>query len=521
MSAGRTVIAIARADFLERVRRYSFLVTLMAAVFLGYAAATGKVLISLGSYRGVYTSGWIGAMVALVTTTFASWVGFYIVKNVVDRDRQTGVGEILATTPLSKVAYTLGKVISNFLVLAAIVLVMAGAAVVMMWFFREDPHVDLWALFSPFLLIALPVMALTAAIAILFEMVPILRSAFGNVLWFFVWSFGLALPIMTKVGWLDPLGIWTVQQSMSVVARRVIPGYTDSFSLSAGGPAVTVDPALRWMGVQWTGTQILLRVAWMVVALAVAMVAAAFFDRFDPARRQRLVLPPKVKALASLSRETADTPPVGASLSPVIRANGFARLFVAELRLALKGMPWWWYAAAIGLLIAQCTAALGEARGPWLGTAWLWPLPVWSAMGTRESRYDTGAFLFSSPRILSRQLPASFLAGVAVAAAMGAGVAVRLVLTGALAGLLAWIAATLFIPALALCLGVWTRTSKTFEGLMTALWYVGPMNHTPGFDYTGSADGPHTLHYAAIYLALAAGLLLGAFARRRTELQQA
>lgn len=524
MSTGRSVLAIARADFLERVRRYSFLVTLMAAVYLGYAAATGKIVVALGNYRGVYTSGWIGVMVALVTTTFASWIGFYIVKNVVDRDRQTGVGEILAATPLSKTAYTLGKVISNFLVLAAIVLVLALAAIVMMLFVREDPHVDLWALFSPFLLIALPALALTAAMAILFEMIPFLRTAFGNVLWFFVWSFGIALPIATKARWLDPAGIETVGRSMTEAARRVIPGYTEGFSLTIGGRQVVLAPSLRWPGVHWTLTQILLRLAWVVVALAVAVLAAAFFDRFDPARRRRFALP------ARSNRSTADAQPVRlqsatpthvTSLSPVLRSGGFARLVVAELRLGLKGLPWWWYVVALGLLIAQFASSLDASRGPVLATAWIWPLTVWSAMGTRESRYGTGALLFSSARIVPRQLLAAFLAGVVVAVVIGAGAAVRLLFAGALTGLLAWFAGVLFIPALALCLGVWTRTTKAFEGLMAALWYVGPLNHVPGFDYTGSADGPETLRYAVIYVALAGTLLVAALARRKTELQHA
>ncbi len=92
MKRGRAIFAIARADFLERTRRYSFFLTLLFAVILGYSAATGKIYIRLGDYRGVYTSAWIGVMVSMVTTCFVSLVGFYIVKNAIDRDRQTGVG---------------------------------------------------------------------------------------------------------------------------------------------------------------------------------------------------------------------------------------------------------------------------------------------------------------------------------------------------------------------------------------------------------------------------------------------
>ena len=62
-------------------------------------------------------------------------------------------------------------------------------------------------------------------------------------------------------------------------------------------------------------------------------------------------------------------------------------------------------------------------------------------------------------------------------------------------------------------------TAKLFEGLLTAIWYVGPMNHIPGLDFTGAASGTHTISYALIYLALAAALLISAFAIRSRQLR--
>ena len=194
MNSPRILYQLARADFLERVRRYSFLLTLVFAMYLGYATATGRITLRLGDYRGVYTSAWIGVLVSVVTTCFVSLVGFYIVKNSIDRDRQTRVGQILASTPLSKAEYLVGKLLSNFAVLALMVIVLAFAAVAMQIFHGEDSRFDLWAMLSPFLLLALPAMALTAAIAVLFESVSFLSGGFGNVVWFFMWSFGVALP---------------------------------------------------------------------------------------------------------------------------------------------------------------------------------------------------------------------------------------------------------------------------------------------------------------------------------------
>lgn len=139
----RVIYHLARADFLERVRRYSFLVMLGAVVFLGYQAAIGNVRIQLGSYRGEYNSAWIGSMMAIIASFFLSWLGFYLVKGSVARDRETGVGQIMATTPLTRPLYTFGKWLSNFAVLVSMVLILAIAGLVIQILAGESKRIEL------------------------------------------------------------------------------------------------------------------------------------------------------------------------------------------------------------------------------------------------------------------------------------------------------------------------------------------------------------------------------------------
>ena len=528
MRALCVVYAIARADFLERVRRYSYLITLLFAVYLGYAAGTGRISLRLGDYRGVYTSAWIGAMVSLVATTFVSLVGFYIVKNAIDRDRQTRVGEILAATPLTKVPYLLGKFLSNFAVLVSMVVVLALAAVAMQFLAAEDRTFHAWALLSPFLFLALPAMAMTTAMALFFETFSFLRGGVGNVLWFFLWTFGLILPVVTGLSQLDPSGIWIVHGSMVPAARAGIPGYVDSFSLTIADKSVRVATGFHWNGVEWTAGVVTQRLAWTAAAFVLVLCGAWFFDRFDPAKSRRGLRakprPERVSPPAVVAPESATARPRAATsshLTPLAssaRHSGVRRLLVAELRLALKGYRWWWYAVAGGLLIAQFAAPLDISRGPLLAFAWLWPILAWSALGTREARFGTEQLLFSCARILPRQFPAAWIAGILVAALTGLGAAVRLALAGQTAGLLAWAAGVLFIPSLALALGVWSGTSKFFEGLYTALWYVGPLNRVPGLDFTGNASGSQAGRYALLYLGVATILVAAAFFRRARQL---
>ena len=97
--------------------------------------------------------------------------------------------------------------------------------------------------------------------------------------------------------------------------------------------------------------------------------------------------------------------------------------------------------------------------------AWLWPMLIWSQLGTREALFSTGSLIFSAPHAVSRQLLATYAAGVLVAAITGGGLGIHLLVARDFAGLGAWAAGALFIPALALMLGVTTGSRKFFENL--------------------------------------------------------
>ncbi len=527
MIAPRPVLAIATADFRERTRRYSFFLALLFAIFLGYATATGKIFLQFDGYRGVYTSGWTGTLVALVITCFVSLVGFYVVKNSVERDRSTGVGQILAATPLSKAAYAFGKFLSNFAVLSSMVAILALGALATQFWAAEEASIDPWALLSPFLLLALPTIALTAALALSFEMLPLLRGGFGNVAWFFLWTFGLAAPITSKRPWLDPTGIIAVMNSLVDGARRYVPDYHGGMAFQIDvGQHINVVEAWRWHGIVWSASSVLLRLMWFAVACAIVAGAAFVFDRFDTARSGRPARPARKSSSATSPQQESLRPSAVPSehihLTPLADrtgSNAFARIFLAELRLALFGRRWWWYAVAIGFLIAEFSAPLEASRGPILASAWMWAVFVWSPMGARESRFSTRPLLFCCANIVPQQFLGCLLAGISVAFLTGAGTVVRLAIAGNSPGLLAWLAGALVLPSLALLLGVSSGTSKPFEGLLTTLWYIGPMNHTPGLDFTGAANGLHTISYAMVLLGLTVAFLLVALSMRAIQLR--
>ncbi len=529
----RVIYQMAKADFLERVRRYSFLMTLAAALYLAYGVITEKVTIVVGDgYRGVYNSAWIGMLMAICCSTFLSLVGFYVVKNSVERDSKTRVGRILAATPMSKVAYTVAKTLSNFAVLASMVLVLMIAAVAMQWLRPEARPISLWELCAPFLLIALPAMFIAGSVALLFETLPVLRGGVGNVVYFFVWTFGLAMGSSAKFD--DPVGIHILESSTDSALQRVdLSGPHSAFRLTIGG-----DHAYRtfvWDGVDWTPHLIAVRLSWLLVGLGFAVIASVFFHRFDPARdsifekvreKTRQKADQGQDAVENLGLAASQNSP-NASPSSVYATltalgarghNRFITLVISELSLMVKGQRWWWYIVGGGLLVAQFVSPTADARGWILLVAWLWPVLVWSQMGCRESRNSTQSLIFSAERILYRQLAAVWTAGVIVALVTGAGAGIRLLISGNLQQAAAWVAGALFIPSLALALGVWSGSSKFFEALYIAWWYIGPLHRLPSLDFVGGSamsSSPGT------YLTVAAGLLLAACLGRRRQVAYA
>ncbi len=518
MNSARVVYHLARADFLERVRRYSFLIMLGLVVFLGYQIGIGNMTLQLGHYRGEFNSAWVGALMSLNATFMLGWFGFYLVKGAVARDRETGVGQIMATTPLTRPLYMLGKWLSNFTLLMSMVAVLALAGLVIQFWMGESTRVDLGQFLAPFVYIVLPLMALVAALAVLFEVIPFLKGGFGNVAYFFLFILSLPL-IMETVNTMyliyEPLGLGILQQEMGTTLRAEHPDYDGGFSLGSTDEEIT--NTFTWKGIDWTPGLVLARFSYVGLAVLLTALGALFFDRFDPSRSK----PKRTKTNAAESApgpESVSKPLPALHLTPLSAAAkrfSFLNVLIAELKLLLKGQRWWWYVVAGGLIVAGVVNTPQIVRTYILPLAWVWPILIWSGLGNREIRQNAHQMVFSSAAPLWRQLPATWLAGFLVTLLAGSGVALKLFLVGDTTGLLAWLSGALFIPSLALAFGVWSNSSKVFEIVYLCIWYLGPMNKLTAIDYLGANSDGNLM----FFLPLTAVLIVLAFAGRARQLQ--
>ena len=528
---------LARADFLERVRRYSFLITLLAIVVFTYLClpavdAPALLYVNLGAGRPIYSSAWIGLAVTTLMAEFFPLFGFYLVKNTIERDRRTGVGEIIATMPISKPIYTLGKWLSNTAVFGAVIGVSILTSLVLQFVRAEEFAVDLWALAAPFLLLLLPELAFIAALAVLFECVNWLRGGFGNLVYYVVYFAAVLLGSLSGLA-----SVWpSVYQACSASSENCRVGW----QIDIGAEPLLNLPTFRYGGVPWTAEIIWPRLAWIVVAVAVALLAALFFHRFDPSRigkpllgqiRQMLLgfvtQPDQAKELEVVAEEPVPVaaPPVtltplapAETVSPAARMVGgtYGRMFVAELRLTFKGLSWLWYLVAAGIIVSALFVALDIARLVVLPLAMVWPVLVWSSLGVREVRDHTAPIIFALPHPLQRQLFMTWLVGMLVGLTMSSTVIARLALAGDWASSLAVLIGALFVASFALALGCWSGTSKLFQAVYLFLWYLASVQGVIYVDFMGHF--PQTVALGIPWLVAVVTLVLlvaAAFGRRR------
>ncbi|GAA0485490.1 ABC transporter permease [Paractinoplanes deccanensis] len=529
--------AMAVADFRERVRRPAYIVVLLAAVCLGYLAvpAVGDhwTIVNAGSYRGVYDSAYVGTVTALAGALWLSAGGFYVIRSAVARDRQSGVGELLAATPMRTGDYLIGKFLSNLLVLSSMAATLAAAALAMQLARGESRSVDLVALLAPFVLCTLPVLAVAAAAAVVFETTPLLRGGLGNIIWLVVSLIGLIAGQSADAPF-GGLGVGAFAESLrDELAARGLKG-TDL----ALGLMYMDDPPrpVPWDGIDFTAAFAGKRMALIALAVGVALVPALWFDRFDQARRTAPAAKKqsldRAVALRSAAPRWARPAPVATPLQPLgppgppangvsssgvgrhrsaaevltagesgvhgpWRAAGALRVVAGEVRILAGGVSRWWWLGTLALVVAG--VAVPSAAPVALMAAWIWPVLIWSRLGCQAREQHAEALLDSCPAPLLRTL-AQWLSGVVLTAVVSFGPALAMAADGHFAD---WLAGAAFIPALALAAGVISRTQRLFQAAYPLLWYM-VVNDVAGLDYMGVlAGGPQPL-----IIATAAALLL-------------
>jgi hypothetical protein len=286
---------------------------------------------------------------------------------------------------------------------------------------------------------------------------------------------------------------------------------------------IEVFKIFPWDGIDWTTRALLLRLYWLGIACVAVATAVPLFDRFDPAKTKRKGTRRKIKSAISIFRN--QIPAITSELTyrklhrPHPRFR-FVQMLGAELRLALKGYHWFWYVVAVGLSAAQLAAPFDIARLYLTPLSMVWPLVIWSSMGTRELRYNTGPLLFSSPEPLMCQFPAIWLSGLLVALAAVSCMIFRASIAGQWPYATALLVGAVSVPTVSLALGTLSGSRKLFEVAYLMIWYVGSIDHLSALDILGTTDEAVTGTKLVVLVLLSIVSLVAAFSARRMQLQR-
>ena len=513
---------LAVGDFLDRARRPVYVVTLLAAVGLGYLAIpspqTHWTVLDLAGYRGVYNSAYVGTATALTGTLWLTLGGFYVVRNSIGRDANTGVGELLAVTSLRTPQYLAAKFAGNLLILASMAGVLAATALIMQLARGESRSVTPIALLLPFFVLTLPMLAVTAALAVLFDSVLRSRGGLGNVTWF-VLALLIAIGGQSASAPLGGLGVRPVFDSFrkTIEEQGTLPPQSEfSFGFTyRDSPFQTV----AWSGFHSPPGFLLHRLMLILVATTLALLPTLWFSRFDPSRNRIHSNGSTGNRSTPATRDGGDADersmpvavPTPTAMHPSRAGATFGRLVSGEVRILVQGVSWWWWLVAVGLSIVAVMIPLSVLPGMLL-PIWVWPVLIWSRLGSQRVEQDLEEMLRAYPRPRRRVL-AEWSAGVALTAFVAAGPGLRMAISGDRPGTMAWFGGVLFVPSIALFLGLTSRSHRLFQALYLPLWFL-VMNGVAAMDYLGAVrvQGRPAGPPAGVIVAVAFGLTFAAVA---------
>jgi hypothetical protein len=518
-----SIYHIAKADFLQRIRSNNFLIAIGVCIFLIYSfvpeIGASYSILTLGNYRGLYNSAWIGGMVANCIPFFAL-IGFYVVNYAVQRDYDTGVGQIIATTRITRIQYLFGKLSSNFAVLFFMLLVIAVMTVVMFYVRGETTKLELDKLLIPLMVLGIPAMFIVSAIAVFMDSITSLGRGAINVLYFFLFVAFVGGSIVNPY-----LDVFSVSTAMADISKSLAVIHPDWNGNSGSGLIIRELPAqisvFEWEGMHWDLSIIGPRLFFMGSSAILVLLAALGFNRFDTTKiRKQKTRKTKFFGKKDSAIET-NYIPSGIKLKDAVLPKSrfsFFPLLKAELKMMLKGNTDLWKVFTVVFFILSAFTPLSFAYIVALPLLWFFQTLLLSKLGSREITNRCDEYIFSFPHPLLRQLPATLTASTLYMSIVALPVIIRLVILGDFYGVVAVLVGALFIPVTAITFGIVTKGSKLFEVLFAMTIYAS-FNGIPFLDLIGSIEASRELGMAYYFFGSSLGLIVLAFIMRKRHLK--
>jgi hypothetical protein len=498
-----------------RMRRTGTLVAVLVLIVLTWLMvgdpALHQAMIVTDDARVAYTSICLAMGSAAMAGLFFGLAGFYLARGRMGEDVRSGIGAVLAATPLGSGVFLLGRWLGNVAYLCGLLLIFLVTMLVLHLLRGEGP-IQLFIYLQTYALVLLPLVFFTASMVLLFDAWPPLMGKGGDVLFFFVWMAQLSVGVAATIGrteWhplllLDFSGIGAIVGAV----QQVLP----SKGLMIGGG--TFDPALAAVTLPdhlWSAQAGWTRVCCAVLALAPLLPALALFHRFSPDRVKARAGRRNWSPLALLNEWLQPFARVARPLFGLAaRLPGVAGHALAVLALVLATNP----AAVVALpvlLVAGCVVDNAKLGAVVAAAITIWGILI-SEISVRDTQHDVAALNAAAPGGWRRGYAAQWLASVLLALLFTAPGLIRWLAIAPLRAA-ALLSGVLALSAAALLFGGLSRTARVFLGLFLFGMYVATQAKTvPALDvvgFNGAATSTSVLGYlVAAALLLCAGWLV-------------
>ena len=517
------VRSIILMECILRFRRSSTPVLLLilcgAAFVLMPETNSGGVMFLVGNQRVLLNSAATSLTSSIMGGLVFSLVGFYLISNSVSRDLQSGVGKLIAATPLSSLRYLTGKLAGNIVYLTAMAAIFMMACMVM-HLLRGEMPLEPMVFLQTFGIMFLPSIPCLAAIALMFECVQFLSGRWGDLFYFFFWTITLAFPFVLasaskEHAWIlaaDFTGLGFFGNEISLV--------TGSHEFTIGyAPYNAALPPLFFPGLKLVPEIVLPRLASALFTIPFFAIAWAAFRRFDPARRSSHKKD-KTGKLARLWQRI-----ISVWLRIVVPRGGwlvgppsFVKAIVLDVRLTLALYPIFFIVIASSSLLGLL-APMTAIRTSILPITFFILVPLLASISTRDRVSNMARLVFTAPLVKRQYAALKFFSALLTTVLVGFIPLLRLSLDDPF-GAAAALNGMLLIASAATLLGLLTGTPKTFVVIFLLFLYTATSSKTaPAFDFAG-LQGIATPSVVLFYAMASLLMMMAAFGFERWRIKR-
>ncbi|OPJ63998.1 hypothetical protein [Clostridium oryzae] len=497
------------SDFLDRIRSKSILIISLLMIYISYLFFpqnntsiyyTLKYYLHGFFYRGVYNSVWLGWVATIAFISIVTLIGFYFVRNAINRERHFLIGEITASTPIKSWIFIFGKTFSSFLFLLLQMCVVILVTAIMQFVRGESYCFQPIKLITPFLILGVPACFITAVIAIIFETIPFLAKSLGNVIYFFVWSGILVVSMQGGAYSLtDVFGFSSAAQIILEQLKRNFKQFRNmnSFSLGTSGPLHNNVKTFMMNNVSVSGNVLFERCFWVLVGILLLILASMLFKRTYLAAGKRYT------GIKSFMKEKTHNPQKGVVLSEIFEKRTYSNDFAivkSEFKIMLSSANIWWYIAMFLCCICVFFTNGDSFYKVVIPAIWILPIFIWSRLGSIQMDFNMEEYLSTYKNYRSSQLLNSVAAGILFTIFINVTIIIKFVLLRNFEGAAYIFMGAIFVNALGIFIGNFAKSSTAFEITYIILWYVGITNGVSGLNFLGTTQQAASSHTPIVFL---------------------